>query len=131
VDLDRERALADVLVAGCRQGLLATAHDLSDGGLALALVESCLRGGTGARIELPPGTDPFVALFSESAGRALVVVTEPATARFTELCTAHALPCTPIGTITGDASLEVSGLGAVPLAELRAAHEATLPRLFD
>ncbi|MGH3329294.1 MAG: phosphoribosylformylglycinamidine synthase subunit PurL, partial [Streptomycetales bacterium] len=47
VDLARERALAEVLVAGSREGLLAAAHDLSDGGLAQALVEGCLRGGPG------------------------------------------------------------------------------------
>ena len=74
VDLAAERALAD----GPRRrpratGMLDRAHDLSDGGLAQALVESCLRGGVGARIALPAGVDPFVALFSESAGRAVVV----------------------------------------------------------
>jgi phosphoribosylformylglycinamidine synthase II len=131
LDLDRELALADVLIAGCRQGLLAAAHDLSDGGLAQALVESCLRGGVGARIELPPGADPFVVLFSESAGRAVVVVADPdAAVQVVELCAAHALPVARIGAVTG-ASLDVSGVDTIPLAELRAAHEATLPRLFD
>jgi phosphoribosylformylglycinamidine synthase len=131
VNLDRERALADVLVAGAGQGLLAAAHDLSDGGLALALVESCLRGGVGARIELPAGADPFVQLFSESAGRAIVVVAEPDQTRFAELCAAHALPWARLGAVTGGAGLDVAGLAAIPLADLRAAHEATLPRLFD
>jgi phosphoribosylformylglycinamidine synthase len=131
VDLHRERALADVLVAGARDGLLAAAHDLSDGGLAPALVESCLRGGVGARIDLPPGAEPFVALFAESAGRAVVVVAEPAVPRLAELCAAHGLPWARIGAVTGGDSLDVTGLGAVPLAELRAAHEGTLPRLFD
>ena len=44
------------------------AHDLSDGGLALALAESCVRGGHGCRVTLPG--DPFTYLFSESAARA-------------------------------------------------------------
>jgi len=69
VDLERERLLGEVLVAGSRDGMLSAAHDLSDGGLAL--VESCLRFGHGARVVLPEGVDPFdpfVALFSERPG---------------------------------------------------------------
>ena len=74
VDLERERLLGEVLVAGSRDGMLSAAHDLSDGGLPLALVKLCLRLGHGARVVLPEGVDPFVALFSESAGRAVVAV---------------------------------------------------------
>ena len=129
VDLDRERALADVLVSGARQGLLAAAHDVSDGGLALTLVESCLRGGTGATIDV--GTAPFVALYAESAGRAVVAVAESDLDAVTELATVHGVPCARIGTLTGGGSLTVTGLGDIPLADLRAAHEATLPGLFD
>ncbi len=50
----------EVLVAGSRDGMLPAAHDLSDGGLALALVESCLRFGHGARVVLPEGGLPWV-----------------------------------------------------------------------
>ena len=48
VDLAAERALAAVLAAAAEDGLLAAAHDLSDGGLAVALAECCLRGQAGA-----------------------------------------------------------------------------------
>ena len=71
-DLDAERRLAALLVAAAAAGLLSAAHDLSDGGLAVALAESCLRGGVGCTVRLPG--DPFTALFSESAGRAVVAV---------------------------------------------------------
>ena len=74
VDLEREKLLGEVLVAGSRDGMLSSAHDLSDGGLAQALVESALARGIGARVVLPGGLDPFVQLWSESAGRALVSV---------------------------------------------------------
>src|SRR5437764_3988525 len=69
-DLAAERALAAVLIAVAAGGLLAAAHDLSDGGLAVALAELCLRGGLGCRVALPG--DPFSYLFSESAARAVV-----------------------------------------------------------
>jgi len=129
VDLDAERVLAEVLVAGSRDGMLSSAHDLSDGGLAQALVESCLAGGVGARIVLPAGLDPFVQLFSESAGRVLVTVPRSEELRFTEMCAARGLPCARIG-VTDGAGLEVQDVLDLPLERLREAHEATLPRLF-
>ncbi|MDT4921640.1 MAG: phosphoribosylformylglycinamidine synthase subunit PurL, partial [Pseudonocardiales bacterium] len=74
VDFAGEQLLADVLLTASGEGLVESAHDLSEGGLAHALVESCLSGDVGARIEVPAGADPFVVLFSESTGRALVSV---------------------------------------------------------
>jgi phosphoribosylformylglycinamidine synthase len=125
VDLERERLLAQVLVDGAKQGLLTAAHDLADGGLAQALVESCLTGGVGARLTLPG--DAFVALFSESAGRAIVAVTDD---RFERLCAEHGLPVTDLGIATGT-DLDIEGVLSVPLDELREAHESPLPQLFD
>jgi phosphoribosylformylglycinamidine synthase len=125
VDLDAERALAEVLVAG--RGLLDAAHDLSDGGLAVALAECCLAGGHGAVVELPP--DPFPALFGESAARAVVAVRPGAEAGFTALCQDHGVPVTALGR-TGGASLEVTGSFSIGLDELAAAHRGTLPALF-
>jgi len=129
VDLAREKLLGEVLVAGSRDGMLSAAHDLSDGGLAQALVESALRHGIGARVVLPAGLEPFVQLFSESAGRALVAVPRSEELRFTEMCNARGLPCTRIGVTDGDA-LDVQDVLTVPLAELRSAYEGTLPALF-
>jgi len=132
VDLDRERLLAEILVSAAADGLLAAAHDLSDGGLAQALVESCLRGGAGARIALPPGADPFVWLFAESAGRAVVALPPAAEARFTDLCTTRGLPWTKIGTADpASDALDIAATFTIPLADLRVAWTATLPALFE
>jgi phosphoribosylformylglycinamidine synthase len=80
------------------------------------------------------GIDLFTALFSESAGRAVVSVPREEEVRFTDMCTARGLAHLRIGvTDTGDdgqASLDVQGRFSVPVAELRAAHTATLPRHF-
>jgi len=129
VDLEAERSLAEVLIAGSRDGMLSAAHDVSDGGVAQALAESCLRGGGGARIILPEALDPCVALFSESAARAVVAVSPGHEAGFTALCEDRSVPCAKIGVVEGD-ELAVQGQFAVPLAELREAYEGTLPRLF-
>jgi phosphoribosylformylglycinamidine synthase subunit PurL len=125
VDLDAERALAGVL----RSGLLRSAHDLSDGGLAQALVESCLRRNLGATVAVDG--DPFVALFSESTARALVTVGEDDLDRLTALAEERGVPCATLGEVTGDPTLTVLDVLDVPLAELREASESTLPALFD
>jgi phosphoribosylformylglycinamidine synthase subunit PurL len=130
VDLDAERQLADILVNASRDGLIDAAHDLSEGGLAQALVESTLRHGAGCRVWLPDGLDPFVALFSESAGRAIVAVPRTEEVRFTDMCTARRFPHARIGVVDGDA-IDVQGQFTLPLAELRAAWSATLPSLFE
>jgi phosphoribosylformylglycinamidine synthase len=131
VDLEAERRLASVLAAAASRGLLVGAHDLSDGGLAQALVEACLVGGLGARVALAAvAPDPFVALFSESAARVLVAVPPPDAAAFTDLCAARGQPCTTLGSTGGDA-LDIDALGQLPLGELRAAWEPTLATLFS
>ncbi|PKK16159.1 MAG: phosphoribosylformylglycinamidine synthase II [Thermomonospora sp. CIF 1] len=124
VDLAAERALASVLIAAAREGLLSGAHDISDGGLSQALVESCLRGGLGCRITLPG--DPFVTLFSESVARAVVAVRPGGEARLAKLCEAAGVPATQLGRVGGD-SFIVEGLFSIPLHELREAHERLLP----
>ncbi|MGX7823887.1 phosphoribosylformylglycinamidine synthase subunit PurL [Actinokineospora sp. 24-640] len=131
VDLARERLLAEVLVAGSRDGMVSAAHDLSDGGLAQTLVETCLIGETGARVFLDPDADPFVQLFSESAGRVLVAVPRTEELRFTDMCTARGLPWRKTGVVDPESgALEIQDVGTLPLPELRAAWEATLPALF-
>jgi phosphoribosylformylglycinamidine synthase subunit PurL len=130
VDLAAEKQLAEILVNCSRDGLVDAAHDLSEGGLAQALVESCLRRDVGARVWLPDDLDPFVALFSESAGRAIVAVPRSEEVRFTDMCAARGFPHLRIGVTDGTgpaAVLDVQDRFTVPLAELRAAWSATLP----
>ncbi len=131
VDLAREKLLADVLTAASRDGLVSAAHDLSEGGLAQAIVESVLAGETGCRIVLPEGVDPFVMLFSESAGRVLVAVPRTEESRFRSMCEARGLPAVRIGVADPNSdAVEVQGLFTVPLSELRETSQAVLPRFF-
>lgn len=131
VDLAREQLLAQVLTAASRDGLVSAAHDLSEGGLIQAVVESALAGETGCRLLLPEGADPFVALFSESAARVLVAVPRTEESRFMSMCEARQLPAVRIGVVDqGSDSVEVQGQFSVTLAELREIHEGVLPGLF-
>src|SRR4051812_21148542 len=134
VDLAAERALAEVLAGAAEDGLLEAAHDLSDGGLAQALVESSLRYGVGASVSLDDvgrrdGVDTFTALFAESVARAVVAVRPDSLPRFTDLCAAHGVPVAAVGT-TGGGSLRLTGTFEIPLADLKQAHESTLRTVF-
>ncbi|WP_298988972.1 phosphoribosylformylglycinamidine synthase subunit PurL [uncultured Pseudokineococcus sp.] len=138
VDLEAERLLGDVLVNASRDGLVDAAHDLSEGGLAQAVVEGCLRYGVGARVWLDElcerdGVDAATALFSESTARVLVSVPRSEEVRFTDVCSARRQPALRVGVVDqpGEAAaLDVQGLLTVPVAELRAASTATLREAF-
>lgn len=126
VDLAHEQALAELLHEGSamRTGLLTSAHDLSDGGLAQALVEAALPAMVGATVSLPG--DPFVDLFSESAGRVLVTCAADDVPAVLALAAAHDVPVLELGSTGGDA-LTVDGIFELPLLEVRSAWMATLP----
>ena len=127
VDLEAERALADVLITAAARDLIVAAHDLSDGGLASALAESCLVGGTGCTVTLPADAATF--LFSESAGRAVIAVRPGREEELAGLCAQAGVAAMTLGE-TGGAALEVSGLFAVSLDELAGVHRGALPELF-
>ncbi|HJW00250.1 MAG TPA: phosphoribosylformylglycinamidine synthase subunit PurL [Arthrobacter sp.] len=136
VDLAAERALGEILINASRDGMVDSAHDLSEGGLAAALVESSLRYGVGARIALQDvldrdGVDLFTALFSETQGRAVVGVPRSEEVRFTDMCTARGFAHVRIGVVDADGNqLEINGVDTLSLDALREAHEATLPKYF-
>jgi len=136
VDLERERQLGEILVNASRDGLVEAAHDLSEGGLAVALAEASLRNGVGARIRLDEvcerdGVDAFTLLFSESTGRAIVAVPPAEEVRFTDLCTAGGFAHARIGVVDEAKALDVQGQFTLPLDELRLAHTSTLPAIFN
>jgi phosphoribosylformylglycinamidine synthase len=145
LDLEAERQLAQILVAGSRDGMFSAAHDVSEGGVAVALLEMALRSGVGARCWVPDGLDPFVFLLSESATRAVVVVPRAEELRFSEMCAARGFAATRVGVVDSGIGAEVGvadggqalvidavhGESVVlPLDEVRAARDATLPALF-
>ena len=143
LDLAKERTLAEILVAGSRDGMLSAAHDVADGGIIQALVEMGLRSNVGARTWVPDDIDPFVFLFSESATRAVVVVPRSEEMRFTAMCEAREFPATRIGVVDSQAGADTGSDSqvlriervygddfTVTLDELRFASEATIPALF-
>jgi len=127
VDLRDEANLGRLLVEAARGGYLTSAHDMSDGGLAQALVESCVRHGVGATVSLLG--DPFVGLFSESAARAIVTVRPDRLDAFLTMAASLGVPAGEIGR-TGGSALVVTDRFEIPLDELGAAWRDTLPAAF-
>ncbi len=125
VDLAAERSLAELLREAV--GLVTSAHDLAEGGLAQGLVEASLGNGVGVTVDLEG--DPFVALFAESAARVLVTTPAADESRLLDLAGRHGVPVTRIGGTGGDA-IDVRGQFSVPLSLVRDAWTATLPAVF-
>ena len=138
VDLAAEKTLAGLLRAGAEQGLISAAHDLSEGGLAQALVDTTTRFGVGARVWLTEimerdGVDAAAALFSESTGRVIVSVPREEDVKFRGLCDGRGYPVLRIGVTdiaSENATLEIQDVLTVSVDELRDVSRATLPAAF-
>jgi len=133
VDLGQELRLGRLMARAAERGHVSAAHDVSDGGLAQVLVESCLRHNVGARVTLPEhdaAITPFVHLFSESAGRAVVAVPRGHDMAFVALAGEYNVTCTPLGTTVEAPVFEVHNQFEIPLDELRQAYSATMRDLF-
>ncbi|WP_425550004.1 phosphoribosylformylglycinamidine synthase subunit PurL [Actinomycetospora chlora] len=132
VDLAVEQRLAAFMADAAVDGLLSGAHDLSDGGLAQALVEAALATGRGAAVTLPPapGLDPASVLFSETGARMLVTVAPGDEPELARRCVEAGQPAARLGEVGGDV-LRIEGVEELPLAELRTLADATLPAALD
>ena len=135
VDLDGEKRLAELLRAARDEWLISSAHDLSEGGLAIAVAEGAMRFGVGARVWLSElmdrdGVDLTSALFSESTGRVIVTVPREEDVKFRGLCEGRGYPVLRIGVTDTQPDLEVQDVFTYPVAELRALSAATLPAHF-
>ena len=132
VDLAAEQALAALLQDAARDAVVTSAHDLSDGGLAQTLAEASFRNGIGVSVSVDAvaGGDAFVALFAESAARAIVTTTTDNADALVALAQHHGVPLTPLG-LTGGDSISVEGQFEVAVAEAHSAWQATLPAALN
>ncbi len=129
IDLDAEAALVEVLVEAAEVGLLKSAHDCSDGGLAVAICESAIAGGIGASIDAPIRGRLDAALFGEAGARAVLSIAPDQAEQLAALATQHGIQAGRIGEVAGE-RLEVGPL-SVPLVEASEAWTSALPRLLD
>jgi phosphoribosylformylglycinamidine synthase len=124
LEADVQRAVRD----GIRAGLVKSAHDCSEGGLAVTLAESCMAGDCGAEVHLHDDLSPVASLFGESQSRVVVSVAEENADAFVEFLGGRNLPYSVIGEVCGH-HLRVCGLLDCSLTQLRDAFEPALERL--
>ncbi len=136
VDLANERKLADLMHGAAIQGMIEAAHDISEGGLAIAIVEAALRFNVGARIWLDEllerdNLDLTAALFSESQARVIVSVGREDDVKFQSLCEARGVPVLRIGvTDKSSQAIDIKDLATFELNKVREGWAKTLPELF-
>jgi phosphoribosylformylglycinamidine synthase II len=124
VDLDTERRNGDFVRGSIHARQVTACHDVSDGGLAVALADMAIAGRMGAEIDHKPGIAVHAWLFGEDQAR--YVVTTPDPDGFAEAAEAAGVPVTRIGT-TGGTALTLPGAGPISVESLREAHERWLP----
>lgn len=136
-DVEREKALIDALLESIRAGVVSSAHDCSDGGLAVALSECCIanpESESGAEIDLSSysGLQDRAILFGESQGR--VVVSSPAPERLIEIAAKAGVPCARIGRVVRESDALAIRLPKrsmrCPLVRLRRAYHETIPGIM-
>jgi phosphoribosylformylglycinamidine synthase len=125
LDLAREASLQRFVRDAIERRLVRSAQDVSAGGLAVALAESAIWGGIGARLRLPVGGSPAAELFGESPSRVVATARPRHAAALALLARQHGLPVQELGTVGGDRLvIELAGDGATGAAEGRGARIA-------
>ena len=129
LDLAKERALHRLLAQAADLDILASAHDCGDGGLGIALAEAAIGGGVGFAVTQPSDLPAHLALFSESASRAVVSVDPGRAERLEELAAALAVPLARVGE-TGGPRVSIEGVVETTVDEVRAVYENAIPALL-
>ncbi len=135
VDLGAERQLHKVVLEAATREILRSAHDLSEGGLAIALAECCMLAPDGlpifgARVRVDESVRADAFLFGESQARMLVSVRREHLATLRDLAGEAGVALAQLGEV-GGGMLEFEGLLSIPVVELREAWDSALAKLLD
>jgi phosphoribosylformylglycinamidine synthase len=127
VDLADEIKAGNLVRSLIREGKVASVHDVSDGGLLVAIAEMALAGGLGVQLFPYEGKVPaHAAWFGEDQGRYVVEASPELAEEIIERARLLALPARVVGRVGGTA-LVLKGESALSLNELRSAHESWMP----
>ncbi|RKD21090.1 phosphoribosylformylglycinamidine synthase II [Ammoniphilus oxalaticus] len=133
IDLDLENKTQQVTLAAIRAGLVQSAHDCSEGGLAVAIAESCISGGMGAEVNLDTDLRADLALFSESQSRIILSVKAEHVEAVKQIAAEHGAPCVELGVVRSEQlEIKVNGTAVIdqPLSEAEAAWKDAIPCLM-
>ena len=130
IDLEKEKRLQDAVLEAIRRGWVSSAHDLSEGGLAVALAESCIGGGRGAEIDVRTDLSAIAFLFSESQSRVLLSASPDAAEELEHFLRERGVPFERIGRVTeGRLRVRLNGREVIDagVGELSDVWEGAIP----
>ena len=127
IDFNLEKNVQGFIRDASNKDLINSAHDVSEGGLIVAIAESCLIGNIGASVTIPLSKAGSLdsCLFAETPGRIVVSVSQTLANEFKSLALESQIPVSSLGVISGD-KLEWAGILDVSLESLRIAWEEAL-----
>jgi phosphoribosylformylglycinamidine synthase len=127
VDLAAEKRHGDVVRGMIHAGTATAVHDISDGGLLVALAEMAMAGHIGARLlAAPAAIVPHAWWFGEDQARYIVTVPEDQAGKVLAKMRGCEMPCVRIGTTGGD-QIVIAGEAPISVASLRAGYEGWFP----
>ncbi len=129
VDMSLEIKMFELIRHTNKLGIIQSCHDISDGGLAVALAECCIWGNVGAKIELPEYNDPIKFLFSETQARYLINIEDDNTYFFEQLLIDYDLTAYNIGKVAGN-RLIIEDVLSIDLKELDNIYHNAIPELM-
>lgn len=124
IDLLKEQAVQNVCREAIKKGLASSAHDCSEGGLAIALAESCIKGGKGAKIEIKDKIRSDALLFGESQSRIIVSLNPKNLSSLQEIADKYQVPLLALGFVTGD-ELNINRLISIKVEQLEKVWKGT------
>ncbi len=129
VDLLTERMRGDFVRAAIRSGEISSCHDISDGGLAVALAEMCMANDTGMTLSLE-ASNPHAALFGEDQSRYILTMPENYADMFAANAEGSGVFFSRLGTVGGD-TLTIGKFVSLSVAEMKMLNEAWFPEFME
>jgi phosphoribosylformylglycinamidine synthase len=130
IDLEAHKRTIALVLALINGRHALSAHDISDGGLAVTLAECCFANRIGAEISLDDTIRVDSLLFGETQSRVIISAPQNSAGRIEELARRHHIPMKKIG-VTGGSSLKINAWINLPVDKLRKVYEDTIPKLME
>ena len=132
IDLDYEKRVQDSVLMGIQTGIIKSAHDISDGGLAIALAECCMAGrnNLGANIVINRKLRDDELLFGEMQSAFIITVQESDLMKIEEITANFQTTGEALGRVGGD-SLKINSFFDIPVSELKTRYESVIPKLME
>ena len=131
LNLKMEKQVQHLCRQGISKGWIRSAHDCSDGGLAVALLEACIPHNIGVQVDAPIGGRWDAALFGERQSRIVISVRPEHMENLISLASEASVPWTVLGHSQSDQRLTISGFIDIPLDQLKHAWQSGLGILAD